>query len=285
MGFADSIPAISGGTVLYISGKYERVMCQAENFVHNRLPKILKTVANLNIPQRQLFKPAYSLATLSVGVLVGLGLMTLLIDYLISSYSKILYSFILGVIVLSVPIILARDKKDMTPTTYGLVFIGFLISLSIQLLSLSLGNSKLTMLVSGALVSTAMLLPGISGSLLLLLLNKYEYTIGIISSMLSSPASSISELVVFGYFLVGGLIGGIISVKAIAKVAQDSRTVYFFCGIIGGSIHTPISKIYTGGETTILLALPFLCGNAVMMLFYFFSEVSNDSGLILYHSN
>ncbi|HOZ53501.1 MAG TPA: DUF368 domain-containing protein [bacterium] len=197
MGSVDIIPGISGGTMALILNIYTKIIDQIRLINLNFLKNVLKLK----------FKKAFEsldlnfLIFLILGIFVAIISLARVISWTLINYPTYLYSFFLGLILISAILLLPR-KKIKTTEIFLLIF-GFIIAWIISLATpASTPNTYLMILLSGAIAICTMILPGISGAFILLLLGKYEFII----LLLKNPFYQ-NNLLFIIIFIIGCLIG------------------------------------------------------------------------------
>lgn len=173
MGAADVVPGVSGGTIAFIAGIYE---------------ELLDSLKNINLEAfKKLFREGFGsfwahmngkfLIILFAGILTSIFSLAYAINYLLETQAILVWSFFFGLIVASAWLIGKSIEKWNIPLVAGLL-LGTAIAYYITIT----GSTQTTeagwfIFLSGALAICAMILPGISGSFILLLLGKYKYII------------------------------------------------------------------------------------------------------------
>lgn len=179
MGAADIVPGISGGTVAFITGIYERLINSLRSFdlklwavwKKDGLTGVLKAV------------DAIFLSTLFVGILSSVLLLSHLISWLLASYPLHLNGLFFGLVVGSA-IIIAREIESWSLSQMFFMLAGALLATFVSLLLPSIGSiTPLTFFFAGMLAICAMILPGISGSFLLLTLGLYGPLVEAVKSL------------------------------------------------------------------------------------------------------
>ena len=235
MALADSVPGVSGGSIAFILGFYD-------NFV-NALDSLLYKDKRKD-GLKYLFK-------LGIGWVFGMGLSVLILTKVFETHIYQISSLFIGFILLSIPIII-KDEKDTIKKNYFNVFfaiLGIVLVVAItyfnstQLTSMSLTNLTVShaiyIFLVGMIAISAMILPGISGSTLLLIFGLYLPVITGIKDLLHLNFSSFFGLVIFGL----GVIAGILSIiKALKKALEKFRTqtIYLIIGLMLGSLYAII---------------------------------------------
>ena len=196
MGAADIVPGVSGGTIALISGIYE---------------ELIFTLKNINLSLlKTLFKDGFKvfwkslngnfLSVLLLGIASSVILLAQVIVFLLENHEFKIWGFFFGLIISSAFLII----KDVNPlNTMQIIWIlsGIVIAALISLSNTTqIPDTDIYIFLTGSIAITAMILPGISGSFILLLLSKYEYIITAIKEF------NIRTLFVFALGCIFGLI-------------------------------------------------------------------------------
>ena len=202
MGAADIVPGVSGGTIALITGIYE---------------ELITTIKNINL---DLFKSFFVfgykkfwnelngnfLITLLLGIFTSVILLAQVIVFLLENHEYKLWGFFFGLIVASAVLIL-KDIQSFSINLAFWVFVGIISAGAISLSnSTNIPNTDVYVFFTGSIAITAMILPGISGSFILLLLSKYEFIINSIKDfemriIIVFSAGCIFGLIIFSRFL------------------------------------------------------------------------------------
>ena len=196
MGAADIVPGVSGGTIALITGIYEELIDSIKN-ISFRLFKILFTDG---------FKSFWKdlngnfLLTLASGILLSILLLAQFISYLLVNHEFKIWGFFFGLI-LSSGLFLYRQVNTLSSSSFIYLSFGFLLSSIISLTGpTSTPDNYFFVFITGSIAICAMILPGISGSFILLLLSKYEYIINAIKDL------KLDVLIVFSIGCIFGLL-------------------------------------------------------------------------------
>lgn len=170
MGAADAVPGVSGGTIAFISGIYE---------------ELITTISNINIDLFKTFKNkgikafwkqangAFVLALLT-GIIISFVSFMRLAKYLMEQHPVLIWSFFFGLIVVSIYFV-GKQINKWKPLTIIAVIFGTIIAYYITSLpSLAANNNAWFLFIAGAIAICAMILPGISGSFILIILGAYK---------------------------------------------------------------------------------------------------------------
>lgn len=194
MGAADIVPGVSGGTIAFITGIYFRLL-EAINAVPGAV------VGDLFRGRLKAFWQACDgtfLVCLLAGVLTSILTLASLISHALDSYPILIWSFFFGLIVASVWHV-GRQVQHFRPSLVLPLVIGIILAWWITTLPASSpGESSLAFFLAGALAICAMILPGISGSFILLILGMYAPVLDAIQS---------ANMALLLLFMAGCLIG------------------------------------------------------------------------------
>mgnify|MGYP004514775439 FL=1 len=258
MALADSVPGVSGGTIAFLLGFYD-------NFIN-----ALDSLLNKN---KRLDGIKY-LLKICIGWIVGMGLSVLILSNVFEKHIYQVSSLFIGFILASIPIIFKEEKDTLKKNYFNVIFlvlgivIVFLITYfnNTKLADMSLSNLTLShsiyIFIVGMIAISAMILPGISGSTLLLIFGLYLPIINGIKDLLHFNFNSFIGLFVFGL----GVITGILSIIKLLKKALDkyrNATIYLIIGLMIGSIYSIIE-----GPTTLDVPVDALNFNNVSILFF-----------------
>lgn len=202
MGMADIVPGVSGGTVAFIMGVYPRFIHALSQLKINLISLVFKGQFKKALEQIDFF----FLVSLGTGILSAIILSSRLIHYLLNSFPIQTWSFFIGLIVASTLYLILQNKKSFKVNHWCFMALGFIGSYWLTGLSaFNTGESFLNYFLVGGLAITAMVLPGISGSFMLVMMGKYKAIIG----MLKAPFAddNLLYLAVFSLGCLAGLIG------------------------------------------------------------------------------
>lgn len=179
MGAADVIPGVSGGTIAFISGIYEELINSIKSINLNSLKsfktggiKGIWTSINGNFLFALLIGIGISIISLSKGIL-----------FLLANFPVILWSFFFGLILASAFLVAKSIRKWNIGVILG-ALAGMLIAYYVTVMSpTETPTDTWFIFLSGAIAICAMILPGISGSFILLLMGKYEYILGAVKDL------------------------------------------------------------------------------------------------------
>lgn len=233
MALADSVPGVSGGTIAFILGFYD-------NFI-----KALDDLFRGKVEEKK--KAFIYLIKIGVGWVIGFLLAASILSGLFNTKIYEMSSLFLGFIIFAIPLVV-KEEKDVLQGKYKNIFwaiIGILFvtvitiistkaSLNINLETLNIGTAIYIFIVAMLAIS-AMILPGISGSTILLIFGIYIQIMNNIKAFIKFDFSVLPSLLIFG---LGLLIGIMVFAKVARKCLEKyrSQTVYAILGLMIGSI-------------------------------------------------
>jgi len=200
MGLAEVVPGVSGGTIAFITGIYERLIAALRHLDSSAIALV----------RRRRFREfaqhidLWFLVSLAVGMAIGLISGVFGITYLIENHPLQVWAFFFALIAAS-SVMVARDVSRFTWTTVLLIGAGAAVALLITSAEPTVQRSSLAfVLLSGILAISALMLPGLSGSFVLLLLGMYSTVIPAVRDLLGG---NLAVLPLVATFAVGCLIG------------------------------------------------------------------------------
>lgn len=248
MGAADVVPGVSGGTIAFITGIYE---------------ELLETIAGLKLGlfktwKQQGFKAMWSemngnfLVALFLGIVISIFSLAKILTFLLDNYPTLLWSFFFGLILASIWLVGKTVEKWNVQNIAGLAA-GAIIAFGITLLSpAGETNNNIYIFFCGMLAICAMILPGISGSFILLLLGAYTTILGSITGILDGLKSKDWELLLNNgitviIFMIGCLIGLISFSRLLNWAFKKSKNLII--AILTGFLVGSLNKIWPWKET------------------------------------
>ena len=202
MGAADVIPGVSGGTIAFIMGIYDEFVSSIARIDASAVKMLLGGRL------RDFWKHINGSFLLSLVAGIGVSVVALagLMQTLLSTFPIQTWAFFFGLIVAS-SLFIFRGISGWKLTDLGLLLFGLILGVTICTLSpTETPNDLWFIFLSGALAICAMILPGISGSFILLILGKYQYIMGCISNVVTGIDMG-RNLMTLGIFLIGAVVG------------------------------------------------------------------------------
>ena len=248
MGAVNKIPGVSGGTVAFITGIYEELIDSITKINFSSFKKLFKEgfISFYNeINGKFLF-------TVFGGLIASFFSVSLLLDLLIEKYELYIFGLFFGMIVGSFYVIYNKLEK-LTFRTFMALTIGFMLGMIISFADkINLGSSELIIFISGIIAISGMILPGLSGSYLLLLMG--NYTLIMVDSV-NSLYFSIVDLFKFDFnfiyddervyllkvlflFTTGSIFGLIYLSNILGSLLKKHKsiTIALIVGFIAGSL-------------------------------------------------
>jgi len=240
MGAADVVPGVSGGTIAFITGIYE---------------ELLETISGFNFGlvktwRKEGFKAMWSkgnfsfLAALFLGILISIASLSVLIEFLITEHPIQVWAFFFGLIIASIWLV-GKSITKWNPTLITALIAGTVIAYFITTIPPVEDNSNLFYIfICGSIAVCAMILPGISGSFILLLLGAYQSVLGAVSQLISALKAGNWDLVfsnglILTVFVLGCLIGLISFSKLLNWLFKKAHqvTIALLTGFLIGSLN------------------------------------------------
>lgn len=204
MGAADAIPGVSGGTIAFMTGIFVELV-DSINAINAQAVRLLFS-GQIRAFWRHI--NGSFLAAVGTGILFSIATLAKLMLYLLSHHPIETWGFFFGLIVASSIFILLEIKR-WTLMSVPLIIFGIFLGVTVCTLSPTETPEDLWFVfLSGAIAICAMILPGISGSFILLIMGKYEYIMGAISGLTSGDfAANLPIIGIFGLGAATGIIG------------------------------------------------------------------------------
>ena len=261
MALADSVPGVSGGTVAFLLGFYDQFIGSIDDLITGNMEK-KKTAL-------------FFLIKLGFGWVCGMVLAMLVLASVFESHIYAVSSLFIGFIIFAIPVV---AKEELDTLRDGAKFCPFLIlgiavvsaityfnpasggeGVSLEHLNLGLG---IFVFLAGMVAISAMVLPGISGSTLLLIMGLYLPIVTAIKDILHLQLAAFPTVFIFG---CGVLVGAFSVVKVIRRALERFRaqTIYLIIGLMLGSIYAVIM-----GPTTLDVPQPAMTIGEFRLLFF-----------------
>lgn len=240
MGAADVVPGVSGGTIAFISGIYEELISTIDKLNFKIIPMARKQGIATAWKEYNL---SFLLA-LGTGVLISILSFARIITYLLENEPIKLWSFFFGLVIASILYIGGQIKSWNWKAIVALI-IGGIVSYYITIAEPSTSpDSYLFLLLSGFIAIIAMILPGISGSFILLLLGSYEAVISSVNMLTTAVFTVDTELGITAVSRLGVFaLGAIVGLKVFSKVLTwmfdnyKNMTLTLLTGFMIGSLN------------------------------------------------
>ncbi len=234
MGAADVVPGVSGGTIAFITGIYQ---------------ELIDSIKSVNLHSLKLFFTGKFKefwieinGNFLLAVVFGIGISVLSLakglKYLLENHPILIWSFFFGLIIASA-IYVGKDIKQWKIGTIVSMIAGAVIAYFITIVTPAEAHSSYAFVfLSGSIAICAMILPGISGSFILVLLGMYKFILGAVSSF---------NLPVIAVFLVGAALGIILFSNLLSWLLKRyyDLTIALLVGFMIGSLN----KVWPWKET------------------------------------
>lgn len=238
MALADSVPGVSGGTIAFLIGIYDEFINSLNNIVSRDKEKRNAAIKFL--------------VKMGSGWIVGMALAALIITRIFEEHIYAISSLFVGFILFAIPVIIAEEKESFRFKPLSLVFLllGVIVVAGITYFSATgilSGDADLTfsslsvgfalyVFVAAMFAISAMVLPGISGSTILLVFGLYQPVMAAIHAVLHLDFSYVVGLCIFGF----GVIAGICTIVKVLRAGLEKHRgamMYFILGMMLGSFY------------------------------------------------
>ena len=236
MGTADIIPGVSGGTIAFITGIYERLVHGIGKINFSFVKPLFKgdfsefKTKLLEEIDFQLFIPLFS------GIAVAMLLLSKVMGFLLEYFTAYTFAFFLGLILASSYILYSQLVK-VSPKIIIVLIIGFILAfIFVGLNPIATNHTLPIIFFSGMVAICAMILPGISGAFILVLLGQYKYMLNALNTL---------NLVEIITFCSGALIGLLGFSKLLDYLLKHYRefTLASLIGVMLGTLKVPYDEI------------------------------------------
>lgn len=267
MALADSVPGVSGGTVAFLLGFYDDFITSIDDLLTG------------NMEERK--KAFIFLFKMGIGWVTGFILAVLVLTNVFESHIYAISSLFIGFIVFAIPIVIMEEKEAVFSKKWAIIYalVGIVIVTAItyfnpvsagegtvNLKHLTLGTG-IYVFVAGAIAISAMVLPGISGSTLLLVMGLYLPIITAIEEFLHMKFEALPVIIIF---CLGIFVGILSVVKIIRKALENYRaqTIYLIIGLMIGSLYSVVM-----GPTTLEVPQPAMTVSSFNIVFFLIGGV------------
>ena len=249
MALADSVPGVSGGTIAFIMGFYDSFISSIHNVIFGTHKERLNGISYL--------------AKLGVGWIIGMAAAVSILASLFESHVYVVHSLFLGLVLGSIPLVIHQEKQSISGHHMSIVFgaIGMMIVIIIAYATGSSPSSSwdlsvfsfqtgIQLFLIGMIAISAMFLPGISGSTLLLIFGAYMPVITAVKELLHFNLNYVPSIL----FFLSGIVCGAASVVKLIQICMNKyrpQSVYFILGMMAGSLYAIVQ-----GPTTLTPAQP-----------------------------
>ncbi len=254
MGAADIVPGVSGGTIAFISGIYETLINAIKSFDLS----VIRMALRLQIKEIFAHVPFAFLITLGLGILAAIFALSNLLGSALETHPTLVFAFFGGLVLASI-VAIGLKIKWSPATLIALVASAVIAFILVGLNPMqSADHSPLILFFSGMIAIMAMILPGISGSFILLILGQYEHILNSVRSLNIVSLVSVA---------LGCLIGIVVFARVLSWLLKNyyNVTVAALVGFMIGSLRKIWDEAAAGttqmaefGATEIIIALVLL---------------------------
>ena len=234
MGVADVVPGVSGGTIAFISGIYEELINSIKSIDFGAFKLLFQFI----------FKEFWSkvngnfLLSIALGVATAIFSLSRVMTYLLENHPIYIWSFFFGLIIASTVLVFKEIKKVNIYSVIAML-VGVAVAYTITVISpASTPETWWFIILSGAIAICAMILPGISGAFLLLLMGKYQFIMGAISSL---------DLYILALFALGASVGIISFSHVLSWLLKNFHTVTI--SLLTGFMVGSLNKVWPWKQT------------------------------------
>lgn len=250
MALADSVPGVSGGTIAFLLSFYDDFINSLDRLFKGKFEEKKKALAFL--------------IKIGIGWVVGFLLSATILVNLFNKKIYFMSSLFIGFIIFAIPIVISEEKKVLKDKYQNIIFsiLGCALVVAVALLNSSSGLvktgslSNLTIPLAiyiffvGMIAISAMILPGISGSTLLLIFGLYIPIMTAIKGLLKFNFSYLPAIIIFGLGVLFGIVFFVGLIKKCLK-KHRSQTIYAIIGMMLGSLYAIVL-----GPTTLDKPMP-----------------------------
>ncbi len=235
MGAADVVPGVSGGTMAFILGIYEELIESIRTFgtLHT-----VKLFLSFNIKRILAELPWRFLLAVAAGILLAIFSLAHFLEWMLENHPVLLWSFFFGLVAASIYTVRKRIRRWSLALMTALVLGAVATYLVVGLVPVQTPDAPWFLFFSGAMAICAMILPGISGSFVLVLLGKYHHILSAVNSR---------DFVTLLLVAAGAVVGIITVVQFLAWLFKKYHdvTVAVLIGFMVGSLR----KVWPWKET------------------------------------
>lgn len=240
VGAADVVPGVSGGTIAFILGIYEELIDSLRTFGR---PKFFRALLRMRVRELLRVVNWKFLFPLGCGVLAAIFTLAKGLQWLLVHHPQFLWSFFFGLVLASVLAVKSRVRQ-WTPPRWVLLVVGAVFSYGVVgLVPMRTTDAAWFFILSGAVASCALILPGVSGAFMLVLLGKYQAVLTAVNDR---------DFVVVGLVGVGAVVGLVTCSQILGWLFRKFHdpVVALLIGLILGSLR----KVWPWKQDTAWLA-------------------------------
>lgn len=243
IGIANIIPGVSGGTMAVSMGIYDKMIYAVNNI------------------KKQFKKSIQYLLPYVIGAVIGIAALSVIIERLFETRPLETSLGFIGLIIGGIPVLIKKVKNKGFKASYAISFIVFFaLIIGLQLLQVNEGATvalssspkmMILLFLVGIIASATMVIPGVSGSMILMLIGFYQPIIDMVSECVTALKDLdftiiLKNGIILLPFAIGVLVGIVIIAKLITFLFEKFETVTFY-GIIGLVAASPFAVLMSSG--------------------------------------
>ena len=263
MALADSVPGVSGGTIAFLLGFYDKFIGSLDDLFRGKKEKKIEAIKFL--------------VKIGIGWVIGFAIASTILANLFDTQIYAMSSLFIGFIIFAIPIVIYEEREVLKKNLWNIVFVllGIALVVAITLLkpagAVDIQNLNIGLIIyifiSAMIAISAMVLPGISGSTLLLIFGLYVPIISAVKELLHLNFSVLPVLIIFGLGIIAGVL---LFVRLINKCLTSfrSQSIYAIIGMMIGSLYSIVQ-----GPTTLDVPQPAMTFETFSILFFIIGAV------------
>lgn len=226
MGSADTVPGVSGGTIAFVLGIYQDLL----NAIKSLNGHSVRLLLSFNLKEAFNYIPWQFMFTLGLGILTAVFSLARAVDWAMEHQQTYLFALFMGLVIGSGIAIIPRVKR-WNFVTVPMLVLG--ISLAYWIVGLvpqdNLSHDPLTLFLSGMVAVTAMILPGISGSSILLVLGQYRFVLNAVRTL---------DIVTLASLALGCIVGLMLFSRVLSYLIKryEAPMIALLIGFVFGSL-------------------------------------------------
>lgn len=245
MGLADLVPGVSGGTIAFLFGIYEELLYTIK-LVTGKVPKLL---LKGRVRKASALIPFRFLLPLGLGIVAAIFGLVQVVTYLLDTQPVLVWALFFGLVLGSAYVVSGRITKWNLRRMLLLVLGFFVTFVIVGLPSMNGSAAPLAIFATGAIAITAMILPGISGSLIMVLLGQYKIIINAVAER---------DFAILVTFAAGAIVGLAVFVRLLSWLLKHYHmaVIAFLIGVMAGSLRRIWPWQITSVNDTVTNILP-----------------------------
>lgn len=236
MGTADVIPGVSGGTIAFLAGIYQELLYS----IKVATGEFLKLLLQGKLKKAFAILPFRFLLPLAVGLFAAIFTLAELLSYLLETQPVFVWSFFFGLVLASIFVVLKRVGVWKVSYKVSFLIAAIITYFIVGAIPVETPNTLFFFFISGMIAISAMILPGISGSFILLLLGKYQQVLAAVTER---------DFVTLGVFMLGCIVGIALFARFLSWLFKHYHDISI--AILAGIMLGSLQKIWPWKETVL----------------------------------